>query len=292
MERKRKRFEEEKESFAQERNNLVKIKQQVSDERLRLFEEKKDTHGTQGTKSTSLDMKVMINERPCDKDLQNLYDKLRAQIGVFNREISDRESKIHDQQRRLGYEQEQLSKNLYNLQGVKEGLLRTKQEILTFYNETIPQLEAMYRAMLELLAKMKTGYADAESLYNRMSHSMSLASSLNGSRSQLEIRPNSSSVESRKSENGIDLNSKGQNHRQTAEMLKEAKVKIETSQKEIAEEKEKLKIQHQQLEQGVRALNAKKIEIMQYKLELDKRANLLNMKESQLDLKDLRKSQV
>jgi chromosome segregation ATPase len=273
LDRRKKKLEEERLRMEQEKSELFKIKQQISDDRLILFEDKKEL---ERSKKHSFDVSLVTNERSINgNSVDYLYDKLRAQIEVFNQEVSIRERKIRDQQQNISREQVRIAKSLFQLQNIHESLMRTKHEILVFNSDILPQIEIMFRESHELVGILKSKYDDVQSLYERLNNGISVYAGNNGERRRYE---NKGSLGPRK-----ELEQYESEEQKMMTELKEAKKKADTAQKEIAEEKEKIKTQFKQLEKAAKKINQTKVEVLQYKAELDERAKLLNIKEKQLE---------
>ena len=51
-----------------------------------------------------------------------MYDKLKAQIQVFNEEINIRESKLAEKQAKVLFDQKKVSESFFNIQKIEEKL--------------------------------------------------------------------------------------------------------------------------------------------------------------------------
>ncbi|OMJ90422.1 hypothetical protein SteCoe_7229 [Stentor coeruleus] len=308
LERKKRIIEEERTKVLGEKENLIKIKQQISDERLNWFEEKQEND-----KSRRLNESIKSENKQAEisetKDLTKIYEKLKSQIEVYNIEISAKEFKINLQQQTVKKNTDKISKEFSNLALIHQSLQRTKSEIQQFNTQILPQIEEAFNEANNIVQTFKKKIIEIEMMEKKLSSyllkvketdnfvlkekKVMFVSEKSCSRNEStvsnevidditkELENKLKAVENREKEleAGIRENSK------TAEYLKDLRKKMNLARNEIKEEKEKINLQVYQLEQGIKALTAKENEIQEYKLELDKRANLLKIKEKQLDLK-------
>ena len=125
IDRKKKILDEEKEKFSKDKENLLAFKQQISDERLALHEEMQELEKTKKSldlQETHLKHQKTFEEKPETKDFDSLYDKLKAQIQVFNEEINIRESKLTEKQAKVLFDQKKVSESFFKIQKIEEKL--------------------------------------------------------------------------------------------------------------------------------------------------------------------------
>lgn len=300
LERKKKMIEEERTKFLIEKESLIKIKQQISDERLSRFEERQENN-----KSKRID-DSKINESGEARELSKIFDYLKSQIEVYNKEVTSKELKIGMQQQGIKKNHEKLSNEFSGLGLIHQSLQRTKSDILQFNNYILPQIEDAFKEANSLVQTFVKRFAEVEIIEKKLSKYLEIASKENGSPKERKVqitieKPyfNSESVSpdmiedlTKELENKIkvveakerELNTGILENTKTAEYLKDVRNKLNEAKANINEERDKIKMQVYQLEQGIKTLTAKENEVQEYKKELDKRANLLKIKEKQLDL--------
>lgn len=308
LERKKRIIEEERTKVLGEKENLIKIKQQISDERLSWFEEKQESSKLKML-NESIKSECKQSESSDTKDLTKMYEKLKSQMEVYNKEITEKEMKIELQQQAIKKNTDKISIEFANLALVHQSLQRTKSEILQFNLQILPQIEVAFNEANNIVQTLKKKITEVEIMEKKLFNYLQKVKKLDNfalkdkkvqivsekscSRSESfvsnemidditrELESKLKAVENREKEleAGIIENSK------TAEYLKDLREKMNLANKEISGEKEKINLQVYQLEQGIKALTFKENEIQEYKVELDKRANLLKIKEKQLDLK-------
>lgn len=300
LERKKKMIEEERTKVLIEKESLIKIKQQISDERLSRFEERQENN-----KSKRID-DSKINESGEARELSKIFDYLKSQIEVYNKEVTSKELKIGMQQQGIKKNHEKLSNEFSGLGLIHQSLQRTKSDILQFNNYILPQIEDAFKEANSLVQTFAKRFAEVEIIEKKLSKCLEIASKENGSPKERKVqitieKPyfNSESVSpdmiedlTKELENKIkvveakerELNTGILENTKTAEYLKDVRNKLNEAKANINEERDKIKMQVYQLEQGIKTLTAKENEVQEYKKELDKRANLLKIKEKQLDL--------
>lgn len=300
LERKKKMIEEERTKVLIEKESLIKIKQQISDERLSRFEERQENN-----KSKRID-DSKINESGEARELSKIFDYLKSQIEVYNKEVTSKELKIGMQQQGIKKNHEKLSNEFSGLGLIHQSLQRTKSDILQFNNYILPQIEDAFKEANSLVQTFAKRFAEVEIIEKKLSKCLEIASKENGSPKERKVqitieKPyfNSESVSpdmiedlTKELENKIkvveakerELNTGILENTKTAEYLKDVRNKLNEAKANINEERDKIKMQVYQLEQGIKTLTAKENEVHEYKKELDKRANLLKIKEKQLDL--------
>ncbi|OMJ71432.1 hypothetical protein SteCoe_30367 [Stentor coeruleus] len=320
LEREKKIIEIEKKKILNEKDELIKIKQQISDDRLSLLEEHQETEKSRKTNESRMSEARPSVDNSKSRELTKMYEKLKAQIEIFNKETENREIIISSQQQAIHFDTEKISKNYTNLSLIEQSLLRTKSEILEFNQIIMPQIESMFKECVSLLQTFAIRFSEIEGLERKLIEYLNMIGpSENGisptekkvkiiEKKSLRRGGNMESHGKIHMENGIRLPSEMEfkdfedrikaveirereldfalldNARMT-EYLKKAKNKIRVDKDKVREEKDKIKIQAFQLEQRIKALTIKENEIQSFKIELDKKANLLKIKEKQLDLK-------
>lgn len=318
LEREKKIIEFEKRKILNEKDELTKIKQQISDDRLSWLEEQQET-------SKKTNESRMSEGRPSidsskSRELAKMYEKLKAQIEIFNKETEDREIRINSQQQILRSDTEKISSNYANLSLIEQSLQRTKSEIIEFNKIILPQIEDMFKEKVSLFQTFAVRFSEVEGLEKKLIQYLNMIGpSENGisptekkfkiaEKKSFERGQTMEGYTKNNMENGVRMSSDMEvrdfesrikaveirereldfalleNARMT-EYLKKAKNKIRIDKDKVREEKDKIKIQAFQLEQRIKALTIKENEIQSFKSELDKKANLLKIKERQLDLK-------
>ncbi|OMJ84228.1 hypothetical protein SteCoe_14715 [Stentor coeruleus] len=320
LEREKKIIDIEKKKIFNEKDELVKIKQQISDDRLSCHEEQQETEKSKKTNESRMSEARPSIDSSKSRELAKIYEKLKAQIEIFNKETEDREIIISCQQQTMRSDTEKISKNYANLSLIEQSLLRTKSEILEFNKIILPQIEDMYKESISLFQTFAVRFSEVEALERKLAEYLNMTGpSENGTsptekrvkimdKKSLEREENMEGHGKSNMENGVRLSTELEmrdlesrikaveirereldfalldNSRMT-EYLKKAKNKIRVDKDKVREEKDKIKIQAFQLEQRIKALTIKENEIQSFKIELDKKANLLKIKEKQLDLK-------
>ncbi|OMJ89271.1 hypothetical protein SteCoe_8566 [Stentor coeruleus] len=300
LERKKKMIEEERTKVIIEKENLIKIKQEISDERLSRFEERQEND-----KSKRLNISK-INESAETHELSKMFEILKSQIEVYNKEVASKESKIETQQQGIKKNHEKISNGFSSLGFIHQSLQRTKSEILQFNNYILPQIEDAFKEANNLIQIFAKRFTEVEAMEKKLSDYLKTMSKENGNskerKPQIIIEKSHASSESpspdmmenmtKELEGRLkaveirerQLNAGISENTRTAEYLKDVRNKLNKAKVDINEERNKIKIQVFQLEQGIKTLTAKENEVHEYKKELDKRANLLKIKEKQLDL--------
>ena len=229
----------------------------------------------------------------------NIYDKLRLQLEVFNQELSIKESHLEEKQNSLNFERNKMDQAMVDIKLIEKSLLSTKEEILAFNSETLPEIESIFNKVSVISKDLNEKYSKIEGLHIRMQQSMYLFSSLPENR--LKSPKNSKSFknsgfdESKGLEKITDdfevkarnlhewekkLESQSDECKKNFESIKEAKTQLESSKADLDNEKEKIKIQAFHLDSGTKALVIKENELKKFKQELDKQAQLLKIKEN------------
>lgn len=318
LEREKKIIEFEKRKILNEKDELTKIKQQISDDRLSWLEEQQET-SKKTNESRMSEGKPSIDSSK-SRELAKMYEKLKAQIEIFNKETEDREIRINSQQQILRSDTEKISSNYANLSLIEQSLQRTKSEIIEFNKIILPQIEDMFKEKVSLFQTFAVRFSEVEGLEKKLVQYLNMIGpSENGisptekkfkiaEKKGFERGQTMEGYTKNNMENGVRMSSDMEvrdfesrikaveirereldfalleNARMT-EYLKKAKNKIRIDKDKVREEKDKIKIQAFQLEQRIKALTIKENEIQSFKSELDKKANLLKIKERQLDLK-------
>lgn len=315
IERKKRILDEEKLNNIREQEYLKELKQEISEKKMTLHEESQETERTKRfIEGKVIELKngpISLVSEP--KEILNLYNKLQSQIEVFNEEILIRETRFLHQQQKLKKDQEKLAFFFNLAQKIEHKLNETKEEISQFRREIVAEAEMILANANELCTSLNERFPMLDALYSRMHQNLFLFSSatdvgisakdLKAKRFEVRTAANSANsfdtkmmeelmkelenklrvVEGREKEiqNEADIMEK------SSMALKLAKEKLDTAIVEIQEKEERLKVQFYNLNVGIKALSSKENEIMAYRVELDKRANLLNIKEEQMNLKSL-----
>ncbi|OMJ79733.1 hypothetical protein SteCoe_20213 [Stentor coeruleus] len=300
IERMKKIIEEQQIKVNTEKENLMKIKKQISDEKLSWFEERQENDKFRKFNDSK------INDSVEARDLSKIFENLKSQIDVYNQEIESKEVKIEKQQQEIKKNHDKISNEFFSLGIIHQSLERTRSEILQFNNYILPLIEDAYKEAKSLIQTFAERFAEVELMEKKLSNSLEIVRIKNG-RSEERIpelfiekpyfdseyaNPNMIEDITKELENKIkaveikerELNAGILENTRTAEYLRDIRNKLDEAKADINEERNKIKMQVFQLEQGIKVLTAKENEVQEYKKELDKRANLLKIKEKQLDL--------
>ena len=308
---------DERNKISREREYLQSLKQEISDQKVSLQEAlqesdkpKRLVEGTLG----DLQSDPAISDFTEGKDILGIYQKLQEQIEIYNEEITIREAKIADQQDRLRSDRERLNYSIDAIEQIQAKLNDTKNEILTFRNEILYEFESLFTKSSGMCTSLSKKLPLIDELYSRMNQNLYIFSSatdtgvspeefkvkrfegktngyqLEGTLDSRVIEEMMIELENKLrmlEEKQIEIETEAIGNATTAENLRLAKEKLDSAKTELEEKEERFKVQHYNLTVGVRALTNKENELMNYRLELDKRTNLLNIKEQQLNLRVL-----
>ena len=317
LERKKRQIDEERNKISREREYLQNLKQEISDQKISLQEDLQESEKTkrliEGTLS-ELKSKPTASNFTETKDIVGIYAKLQGQIEIYNSEVNIREAKIADQQDRLRKDRERLNYSIDAIGQIQNRLIATKNEILAFRNEILYEFESLFTKSSGMCTSLSKKLPLIDELYSRMNQNLYIFSSatdtgvspeefkvkrfegktngyqLEGTLDSRVIEEMMIELENKLrmlEEKQIEIETEAIGNATTAENLRLAKEKLDSAKTELEEKEERFKVQHYNLTVGVRALTNKENELMNYRLELDKRTNLLNIKEQQLNLRVL-----
>ena len=302
LERKMSQINDERNKISREREYLQSLKQEISDQKVSLQEAlqesdkpKRLVEGTLG----DLQSDPAISDFTEGKDILGIYQKLQEQIEIYNEEITIREAKIADQQDRLRSDRERLNYSIDAIEQIQAKLNDTKNEILTFRNEILYEFEALFTKCTGIYTSISKKLPVPEELYSRMTQNLYLFPDMEGKGSGSQLRGDLDSrlieemmVELENKlrlleEKQAELEAEAIRNARNTENLRRTMSELDLAKIQLEEREERFKVQSYNLTVGMRALANKENELMNCRAELDKRTNLLNIKEQQLNLRSL-----
>ncbi|OMJ81036.1 hypothetical protein SteCoe_18599 [Stentor coeruleus] len=262
-------------------------------------------------KAKSLTLFTNIPQKSENNSLDLLYNRLQNQIEVYNQEMTIKELQLSEGQKKLKEDNEKIFKTHEKLKNIQISLDNSKSEIKNFYENIIPEFETLYDKISKIHEDSKERYLKINNLLIRLTENIETVEKNRYN----ELSPQDKKLEKLKTMTGTDdsvdistiedltkelvsklknvnnreklLEKERNEYKQKMLTLKNAKEKLKKDSNDIGEAREKVKIQLRHLEQGMKALGNKESELLAIKQELDKRANMINIRENQLELKAL-----
>jgi hypothetical protein len=277
------------------------------------------------TGTQDLDQKERdLEEREREIDLA--YKTLQEQMDTFNRELEEKEILLDERENYLNRQEKTLTKKHEMVQMTETSLLESRIQIDELKNVTIPQLEKQSLVLESLIQEFNEKKNELEFLCDRLNSEIGLieaggarlgvineyesqemsressnrspgpAKDINDLAKELESKLNQIKIREEELELAQkNIDSQREEIFATAEFLKKAHLEVENTkkqhEKEINEEKEKLKTQFFKLEAGIRLLSTKEAEIFSFKRKLEERNQMLKIKESNIISKSQSDSQ-
>ena len=321
LEQERASLESEKISFQalrktidDEKNELYNIKDQIiayereSKMSGRPMEEiyTEDKYG-----SPDYDSKFMeLEER--EREIEQAYRELQEQMDNFNKELEEREIILDERELTVDKQEKDIKKKLENFQIIENSLIESKIQVEDLRTFTIPELEKQSNYLETLLQDLSDKKNELEILVDNLQHEISLltrhkngldiieedrSQDFSNEYAQSDIADMASELEQklqRVREREEDLEAEmAQVEREknevirAAEIVKKAHEDVEEKRKkyerEILEEKEKIKNQILKIENGTKLLGAKETEIFAFKKKLEEKSQMLGLKEKEIN---------
>ncbi|OMJ86270.1 hypothetical protein SteCoe_12255 [Stentor coeruleus] len=261
------------------------------------------------------DMKfIELEER--EKEIEQAYRELQEQMDNFNRELEEREIVLDEREFSVEKQEKDIKKKLDNFSVIEASLIESKIQVEDLRTFTIPELEKQSETLSNLLQELTEKKQDMENLIENLHNEIFLVGKQKGMLEVIEEDKSQVSADSfqmnRSSNRDIDeitleleqkidkvqereielehAHKEIENDREeltkAAEFLKKAHIEMEEKRKmidkDLTEEKAKLKNQFLKLESGMRLLSTKEAEVFSFKRKLDEKNQMLIIKEKEL----------
>lgn len=307
-------FQALRKSIEDEKHELYSIKDQIV-----AYERDSKMSGRQAEEiyteekygSPDYDSKFMeLEER--EREIEQAYKELQEQMDNFNKELEEREIILDEREIAVDKQEKDIKKKLENFQIIESSLIESKIQVEELRTFTIPELEKQSNVLENLLQELNDKKNELEILVDNLQHELSI---LSRHRNGLEIIEEDRSMEISNelvhndiAEMAIELEQKLLRVREreeeleielahlekeknevirAAEIVKKAHEDVEEKRKrydkEVLEEKEKLKSQILKIENGTKLLGAKEAEIFAFKKKLEEKSLMLSMKEKEIN---------
>lgn len=89
------------------------------------------------------------------KEIELLYTKLKSQIEVYNDEVTIREFRLEESQKKLRSDQAKLAQSFSSIKIIISSLQFAKKDILTFYTQVFPEIEKLYKDASNISCNLK-----------------------------------------------------------------------------------------------------------------------------------------
>ncbi|OMJ84868.1 hypothetical protein SteCoe_13925 [Stentor coeruleus] len=242
-----------------------------------------------------------------NKELDHLYNKLKEQIEVYNQEISIKELRLLKEQKKIKENSEYMIKTYQDLKLIQFSLENSKAEIKDFYKNIVSEFEEMFSKVSKISDNLSEKSGKLDELLKKFAENII---DVAGTKETEDFSPRNQGsdkpIEYFYDLKEIDeltkelisklkivnfkeklLDKERNKYKSKFLELKKAKDTIKRNNEEIISGKEKMKIQLYHLEQGVKSLTSKENELKFIQQELDKRINLLKIKENHIELRSL-----
>lgn len=265
-------------------------------------------------KTHSLSLLPNTQQTHESNSLDHLYNRLRNQIEVYNQEMTTKELQLLEGQKKLKEDNEKIFNTHQKLKDIQISLENSKAEIQNFYENIVPEFEILYGKITKIHGDSSDKYLELNDLLIRLKENIEKVEKTNYGEAS-EVYPQDRKLEKLKTQTETDdsvnistiedltkelvsrlrnvntkeklLERERNSYKNKISALKSAKEKLRKDNDNIGEAKEKIKMQLHHLEQGMKALTNKESELLAIKQELDKRANMVSIRENQLELKIL-----
>lgn len=257
---------------------------------------------------------IELEER--EREIEQAYRELQEQMDNFNRELEEREIVLDEREFSVEKQEKDIKKKLENFSVIEASLIESKIQVEDLRTFTIPELEKQSETLSNLLQELTERKQEMEIMIENLHNEISLVgkqkgmldvieedkSQVSGDSFQMTHSPNREIDEitleleqkiDKVKEREMELehaHKEIENDREeltkAAEFLKKAHVEMEEKRKivdkELSEEKAKLKNQFLKLESGMRLLSTKEAEVFSFKRKLDEKNQMLIIKEKEL----------
>lgn len=307
-------FQALRKSVEEEKNELYSIKDQIvayeRDSKMsgRHIEE---VYTEEKYGSPDYDSKFMeLEER--EREIEQAYKELQEQMDNFNKELEEREIILDEREIAMDKQEKDIKKKLENFQIIESSLIESKIQVEELRTFTIPELEKQSNVLENLLQELSDKKSELEILVDNLQHELSmLGRCKNGldvieedrsmeisnelihndiAEMAIELEQKLIKVREREEELEIELMNLEKEKNEViraAEIVKKAHEDVEEKRKrydkEVIEEKEKLKSQILKIESGTKLLGAKEAEIFAFKKKLEEKSLMLSMKEKEIN---------
>jgi myosin heavy chain 9/10/11/14 len=258
----RKILEQEKKQFSEEKTKLGSMKLEIEKEKYKMIKESIQLETDKSyIEFTSSYQNANENKKLVPEEIQTLFDKLRTQIDVFNEEITTREFLISEKQRILKEDAQRLAETFEKIQMVQGSLATVKNEILSLFEESLPEIQKIYENS-KLMSQELSEHKTLENMIKELAYKLKM----------MEIRE-------------TELEKQYIECYEAKEKIRGKQIKLYKDIETFNEEKEMFEAKSYNLKLGIKNLAAKEAEVKYLKQELDKRAQMLNIKENQIEVK-------
>jgi chromosome segregation ATPase len=260
------------------------------------------------------DSKVIeLEER--EREIEQAYKELQEQMDNFNKELEEREIILDEKELTIEKQEKEIKKKFENFQIIEASLIESKIQVEDLRTFTIPELEKQSNYLENLLQELSDKKSELDILVDNLQHDLSLISQhksglavIEEDRSQdisndsghyghNEINEIAEDLELKimrvkEREEELDY-SLAQLERDKAEVIRAAEIvkkahddveeKRRKLDKDLQEEKEKIKNQIIKIENGTRLLTTKEAEIFAFKKKLEEKNQMLIIKEKEIN---------
>ena len=247
-----------------------------------------------------------------EDEIEEAYKELQNQMDNFNKELEERELVLEEKEICLAKTEKELVWKSENLKKIEASLVESKIQAEELRTSAIPGLESQSENMEILIKELEKKKKDLETVLiklnkeietvieykNRLSSTKGQNSnSLDGSDTleQITMDLETKMIAILEREKELDsaqerLENEKAQIIQTAEFLKKAHLDVEqmkvSNEKEIFEEKNKLKAQFLKLEAGMNLISTKEAEVLSYRKILEEKDKMLRIKEDDFNKKN------
>ena len=263
------------------------------------------------------DSKVIeLEER--EREIEQAYKELQEQMDNFNKELEEREIILDEKELTIEKQEKEIKKKFENFQIIEASLIESKIQVEDLRTFTIPELEKQSNYLENLLQELSDKKSELDILVDNLQHDLSLISQhksglavIEEDRSQdisgdsghyghyghSEINEIAQDLEVKlmrvkEREEELDY-SLAQLERDKAEVMRAAEIvkkahddveeKRRKLDKDLQEEKEKIKNQIIKIENGTKLLTTKEAEIFAFKKKLEEKNQMLIIKEKEIN---------
>ena len=260
------------------------------------------------------DSKVIeLEER--EREIEQAYKELQEQMDNFNKELEEREIILDEKELTIEKQEKEIKKKFENFQIIEASLIESKIQVEDLRTFTIPELEKQSNYLENLLQELSDKKSELEILVDNLQHDLNLISQhrsglavIEEDRSQDVSHDSGHYAHNEINEIAQDLEHKlmkvkdreeeleyslAQLERDKAEVIRAAEIvkkahddveeKRKKLDKDLQEEKEKIKTQIIKIENGTKLLTTKEAEIFAFKKKLEEKNQMLIIKEKELN---------
>lgn len=309
----RAQLEEEKLEMGLLRESKRELDSRISERNTKMLrsEKEEEEEGKNMERYEDLEAKAHeLEER--ENEIEEAYRELQEQMDNFNKELEERESALEERDLYLAKAEREFSMRMEAFRKIETSLNESKLQLEDLRVEAIPNLEIQSEMIESLVKVLNIKKNEMEMALIKLEKEIDLVH-LHGKQKNPNITEENESDDSAPEaleeltkdlefkmnflrEREEELNKAEENLEnereqvvRTAEFLKKAHLDVEEQKlqydKEIFEEKEKIKNHFLKLESGMHLLANREAEVQAYKKKVEEKENLLREKEKELEKK-------